>query len=101
MCYPRGHVTVTDSHFLRATLGRRILGGFYLGCEMVPAVKDMFTAILQAKQEPSPSDGSGEEEEEEEERMQLLSVVKVSTNIVMHGMQYDMYKKRRREEKTS
>jgi len=49
----RGHVTVTDSQYLRSTLAARTLGGYYLGCEMVPAVRDMFVDMISLPSNPS------------------------------------------------
>lgn len=41
-----GHVTVTDSHQLKALLSSRILSGYFLGCPMVDMMRELFTHLL-------------------------------------------------------
>jgi hypothetical protein len=42
----RGHVTVTDSHYLQVLLGERILGAYYLGCAMTERFKRSHYELL-------------------------------------------------------
>jgi hypothetical protein len=42
----RGHITVTDSHYLQVLLGERILGAYYLGCAMTERFKRSHYELL-------------------------------------------------------
>jgi hypothetical protein len=57
----RGHVTVTDSHYLQVLLGERILGVYYLGCAMTERFKGSLYELLRrhASADPSASGTAG------------------------------------------
>ncbi len=42
-----GHVPVTDSHYLKSSLGRRIFGAYYLGCPMRDSIGDAFADMIE------------------------------------------------------
>ena len=42
----KGHIRLTDCHYLSSLLGSKILGGYYLGCPMTSAMKDALFHIF-------------------------------------------------------
>jgi hypothetical protein len=42
----RGHVPVSDSHYLHAALGSKVLGAYYLGCPMRHTIKEAFKQLI-------------------------------------------------------
>ena len=41
-----GHTTIADSQYLHASLSQRILGAYYLGCEMSAPFKESLSLLF-------------------------------------------------------
>lgn len=50
-----GHVRVTDCHYLSASLGDRVLGGYFLGCPMTAQIQRSVLDILQTEDDRNSS----------------------------------------------
>jgi hypothetical protein len=48
----RGHITIASSHYLSTTLSSRILGGYFLGCELTPIFKEAYLDLLALADDP-------------------------------------------------
>lgn len=46
-------MTLTDSHYIATTLSNRILGGYFLGCEMSPYLMEALLDILDLSKNPN------------------------------------------------
>ena len=49
----RGFITVTDSHYLHASLAHRIRGTYYFGCEMAAHFKTAVAQIVERIDHPA------------------------------------------------
>jgi hypothetical protein len=65
----RGHITIANSHYLSTTLSSRILGGYFLGCELTPIFKEAYLDLLALADDPLASSSL--------DLLSLSSIVKV------------------------
>ncbi len=73
----RGRVAIGDSHFINQQLGRRLLGAYYLGCPMTPAVLHAYSEIVNTIRYNEVGEGVGYEGDE--------GVVHVTKVVHSHG----------------